>query len=167
MASPLSKLDFGNAQSFSHQVLFQGQIVGTGYPASTPPSRPTHSVKLIDHFQNKEQKTEQSDEFVVAYVDTLLNLELPEENRKLNAGEIVTLCRSREIKMMSFGAGRRMCPAYAVAMLHLEYFVANLVWQFQWDSVEGDDGELSEKVEFTSVMKNPLRARIFPRVNSV
>lgn len=34
---------------------------------------------------------------------------------------------SKEIKMMPFGAGRRMCPAYALAMLHLEYFVANLV----------------------------------------
>jgi len=74
---------------------------------------------------------------------------------------------SKEIKMMPFGAGRRICPAYALAMLHLEYFVANLVWQFQWDPVEGDDVDLSEKVEFTSVMKNPLRARIFPRVNSV
>ncbi|KAK6794761.1 hypothetical protein RDI58_008214 [Solanum bulbocastanum] len=260
--------------------------------------------------RNKEQNTEQSDEFVVAYVDTLLNLELPEENRKLDVGEIVTLCReflsagtdttstalqwimanlvknpsiqeklyreiasvvgekqsklstdeevvkeedlqkmpylksvileglrrhppshvlfphtvteevelngyivpknatinfmvadmgldpnvwedpmefrperfliegsdkgadfditgSKEIKMMPFGAGRRMCPAYALAMLHLEYFVSNLVWQFQWDPVEGDDVDLSVKLEFTSVMKNPLRARICPRVNSV
>ncbi|TMW87379.1 hypothetical protein EJD97_020028, partial [Solanum chilense] len=260
--------------------------------------------------RNKEQNTEQSDEFVVAYVDTLLNLELPEENRKLNVGEIVTLCRellssgtdttstalqwimanlvknpsiqekfyreianvvgekqrklstdevvvkeddlqkmpylkavileglrrhppshvlfphtvteevelngyivpknatinfmvadmgldpnvwedpmefrperflvegsdkladfditgSKEIKMMPFGAGRRMCPAYALAMLHLEYFVANLVWQFQWNPVEGDDVDLSEKLEFISVMKNPLRARICARVNSV
>ncbi|WMV20888.1 hypothetical protein MTR67_014273 [Solanum verrucosum] len=74
---------------------------------------------------------------------------------------------SKEIKMMPFGAGRRMCPAYALAMLHLEYFVANLVWQFQWDPVEGDDVDLSVKLEFTSVMKNPLRARICPRVNSV
>lgn len=31
------------------------------------------------------------------------------------------------VKMMPFGAGRRMCPAFGLAMLHLEYFVANLV----------------------------------------
>ncbi|KAI6695777.1 hypothetical protein NL676_023487 [Syzygium grande] len=37
---------------------------------------------------------------------------------------------SREIKMMPFGVGRRMCPAYGLAMLHLEYFVVNLVWLF-------------------------------------
>lgn len=255
----------------------------------------------------KEQKTEHGDEFVASYVDTLLNLELPEENRNLNHGEIVTLCSeflsagtdttstalqwvmanlvknpsiqeklyqeiasvvgekqsklteevvkeedlqkmpylkavileglrrhppghfvlphtvteevelngyvvpknatinfmvaemgldpkvwedplefrperflvegsdkegfditgSREIKMMPFGAGRRICPGYVLAMLHLEYFVANLVWHFQWKAVEGDDVDLSEKLEFTVVMKNPLRARICPRVNSV
>ncbi|XP_060204073.1 cytochrome P450 89A2-like [Lycium barbarum] len=74
---------------------------------------------------------------------------------------------SREIKMMPFGAGRRICPGLALALLHLEYFVANLVWHFQWKAVEGDDVDLSEKLEFTVVMKNPLRARICPRVNSV
>ncbi|KAM3319612.1 cytochrome 89A2 [Capsicum chacoense] len=255
----------------------------------------------------KEQKLEQGDEYVVAYVDTLLNLELPEEQRNFNQGEIVTLCSefltagtdttsnalqwimanlvkkpsiqeklyreiasvvgekqskltdegvkeedlqkmpylkavileglrrhppghfvlphtvteevelngylipkdatinfmvaemgldpkvwenplefrperflvegsdiegfditgSREIKMMPFGAGRRICPGLVLAMLHLEYFVANLVWHFQWKPVQGDDVDLSEKQEFTVVMKNPLRALICLRVNSV
>ncbi|KAL4595623.1 hypothetical protein ACB092_12G105300 [Castanea dentata] len=47
---------------------------------------------------------------------------------------------SREIKMMPFGAGRRICPASGLAILHLEYF------------------------EFTMVMKNPLKARLSPRL---
>ncbi|KAL8050603.1 hypothetical protein ABFX02_06G091100 [Erythranthe guttata] len=70
---------------------------------------------------------------------------------------------SREIKMMPFGAGRRVCPASGLAMLHLEYFVANLIWWFEWKPVEGDEVDLSEKQEFTIVMKNPLRAKISPR----
>ncbi|KAF8014904.1 hypothetical protein BT93_H0642 [Corymbia citriodora subsp. variegata] len=70
---------------------------------------------------------------------------------------------SREIKMMPFGVGRRMCPAYGLAMLHLEYFVANLVWLFQWRAVAGEEVDLSEKQDFTIVMKNPLRAQICPR----
>ncbi|XP_030477085.2 cytochrome P450 89A2-like [Syzygium oleosum] len=70
---------------------------------------------------------------------------------------------SREIKMMPFGAGRRICPASGLAILHLEYFVANLVWLFRWRAVAGEEVDLSEKQEFTIVMKNPLRAQICPR----
>lgn len=73
---------------------------------------------------------------------------------------------SREIKMMPFGVGRRMCPAYNLALLHLEYFVANLVWAFEWRPAQGDDVDLSEKQEFTTVMKNPLKAIVSPRVKA-
>ncbi|KAJ8431336.1 hypothetical protein Cgig2_033178 [Carnegiea gigantea] len=56
---------------------------------------------------------------------------------------------SREIKMMPFGAGRRICPGFGLAMLHLEYFVANLVWKFEWAGPDGHEVDLSEKQEFT------------------
>ncbi|KHN20623.1 Cytochrome P450 89A9 [Glycine soja] len=158
---------------------------------------------------------------VICYVDTLLKLQLPEENRKLDEGEVVALCSefltagtdttcmalewvmanivkythvqkrvveeikevlgdrkdkevkeedlnklpylkdvileemgwdprvwedpmefkperflssgfeafdiigSKKVKMMPFGAGRRACPPYNLAMFHLEYFVAS------------------------------------------
>ncbi|KAF7148583.1 hypothetical protein RHSIM_Rhsim03G0225200 [Rhododendron simsii] len=77
--------------------------------------------------------------------------------------DLFDITGSREIKMMPFGAGRRICPAAGLAMLHLEFFVANLVWYFEWTAVEGDTVDLSEKQEFTTVMKYPLRARISPR----
>ncbi|PIN00724.1 Cytochrome P450 CYP2 subfamily [Handroanthus impetiginosus] len=80
------------------------------------------------------------------------------------SGEAFDITGSREIKMMPFGAGRRICPGFALAMLHLEYFVANLIWYFDWKPLEGDEIDLSEKQEFTTVMKNPLRARISPRM---
>ncbi|KAJ9678336.1 hypothetical protein PVL29_020490 [Vitis rotundifolia] len=76
-------------------------------------------------------------------------------------GEVSDISGSREIKMMTFGAGRRMCPGFGLAMLHLEYFVANLVWKVARRAVDGDDIDLSEKdLEFMSVMKNPLQALI-------
>ncbi|XVF06822.1 hypothetical protein REPUB_Repub06bG0083800 [Reevesia pubescens] len=78
--------------------------------------------------------------------------------------EVLDTTGSKEIKMVPFGAGRRMCPAYGLAMLHLEYFVANLVLSFEWKAVDGDDIDLSEKHEFTMVMKNPLQAHIYPRL---
>ncbi|KAK7361970.1 hypothetical protein VNO77_04066 [Canavalia gladiata] len=71
---------------------------------------------------------------------------------------------NKEIKMMPFGAGRRTCPAYNMAMLHLEYFVANLVWNFEWKFPNGGDIDLSEKQEFTMVMKHPLQAQIHVRI---
>ena len=80
--------------------------------------------------------------------------------------EAFDITGSREIKMMPFGAGRRICPGYGLAMLHLEYFVANLVLNFEWKAVDGDDIDLSEKQELTIVMKNPLRAHLSPRVAS-
>ncbi|GMG98245.1 hypothetical protein Nepgr_000085 [Nepenthes gracilis] len=78
-------------------------------------------------------------------------------------GEEFDITGTREIKMMPFGVGRRMCPGSGLALLHLEYFVANLILKFQWTVVNGGDVDLSEKQEFTVVMKNPLRAQISPR----
>ncbi|KHN08060.1 Cytochrome P450 89A2 [Glycine soja] len=71
---------------------------------------------------------------------------------------------SKEIKMMPFGAGRRICPGYNLALLHLEYFAANLVWNFEWKVPEGGNVDLSEKQEFTVVMKNALLVHISPRI---
>ena len=79
-------------------------------------------------------------------------------------GEVFDITGSREIKMMPFGVGRRICPGSGLAMLHLEYFVANLVWNFEWKAVEGDDVDLTEKQEFTMVMKNPLKAHLSLRL---
>ncbi|XP_050225625.1 cytochrome P450 89A2-like [Mercurialis annua] len=89
----------------------------------------------------------------------------PERFLSNGGPEAFDITGSREIKMMPFGAGRRICPGFGLAMLHLEYFVANLVWNFKWMAVDGDDIDLSEKQEFTVVMKNPLKAHISPRIN--
>ncbi|CAA7406775.1 unnamed protein product [Spirodela intermedia] len=78
-------------------------------------------------------------------------------------GEGVDITGSKEIKMMTFGAGRRICPGLALAVLHLEFFVANLVREFEWKEVEGEQVDMTEKVQFTVVMKTPLKVRLFPR----
>ncbi|MCI20688.1 cytochrome P450 89A2-like, partial [Trifolium medium] len=71
---------------------------------------------------------------------------------------------SKEIKMMPFGAERGICPGYNLALLHLEYFVANLVWNFDWKVPEGGHVDLSEKQNLTMIMKNPLQVHISPRI---
>lgn len=74
---------------------------------------------------------------------------------------------SKGIKMMPFGAGRRICPGSDLALLHLEFFVANLIWYFKWSAPDGYDVDLTEKVEFTIVMKNPLQAQISSRAEKI
>ncbi|XP_038971500.1 cytochrome P450 89A2-like [Phoenix dactylifera] len=81
----------------------------------------------------------------------------PEKFLAGGLGEGVDITGSREIKMMPFGASRRTCPGLGLAMLHLEYFVANLVRAFEWKAVDGEEVDLSEKTEFMVVMKKPLR----------
>ncbi|KAF6983721.1 hypothetical protein CFC21_001849 [Triticum aestivum] len=79
------------------------------------------------------------------------------------AGEGVDVTGNREIKMMPFGVGRRICAGLGIAMLHLEYFVASMVREFEWQEVAGEEVDFAEKNEFTVVMKKPLRPRLVPR----
>ncbi|KAL9273033.1 Cytochrome P450 89A9-like protein [Drosera capensis] len=80
-------------------------------------------------------------------------------------GAIFNISGSREMKMMPFGLGRRICPGYSLAMLHMHYFVANLVWNYEWKAV--DDVDLSETQSVFLVMKNPVRCRVLPRRSKV
>ncbi|MFS8028056.1 putative cytochrome P450 [Helianthus anomalus] len=89
-------------------------------------------------------------------------MEFKPERFLVNDG-VFDVSGSRGIKMMPFGAGRRICPGSDLALFHLEYFVANLIWYFHWTVPNGYHVDLSEKIEFTTVMKNPLRARITSR----
>ncbi|GJN27523.1 hypothetical protein PR202_gb15553 [Eleusine coracana subsp. coracana] len=67
--------------------------------------------------------------------------------------------------MMPFGAGRRVCPGLAAAMLHLEYFVGNLVREFEWCEPDRDEEvDLAEfRGFFFTIMNRQLRARLVPR----
>ncbi|CAO2175989.1 unnamed protein product [Urochloa humidicola] len=84
-------------------------------------------------------------------------------------GEGVDITGSKETRMVVFGAGRRVCPGLRITLLHLEYFVANLVAAFKWQEGEGEDvvDVISEEALVSIVMKKPLRARLVPRGSSV
>uniref|UniRef100_A0ACD5ZTG0 Uncharacterized protein n=1 Tax=Avena sativa TaxID=4498 RepID=A0ACD5ZTG0_AVESA len=79
-------------------------------------------------------------------------------------GHDVDITGSREIKMMPFGAGRRMCPGYLLGMHHAEYFVGRMVRDIEWrPPVDGEEVDMTEVLDFTHVMKYPLRGRVIPR----
>ncbi|KAG2570888.1 cytochrome P450 89A2-like [Panicum virgatum] len=78
-------------------------------------------------------------------------------------GEGVDVTGTKGIRMMPFGVGRRICAGLGIAMLQLEYFVANMVREFEWQEVPGEEVDFAEKNEFTTVMKKPLCPRLVPR----
>jgi cytochrome P450 family 89 subfamily A len=87
----------------------------------------------------------------------------PERYLEGGNGEGVDMNGTRGVRMMPFGVGRRICAGLSIAMLHLEYFVANMVKEFEWTEAPGHEGSFEEKREFTTVMKTPLRPLLVPR----
>ncbi|XP_051121783.1 cytochrome P450 77A2-like [Andrographis paniculata] len=68
------------------------------------------------------------------------------------------------VKMIPFGIGRRICPGLGMATVHVNLMLARMVQEFEWFSNSGDGKvDFTEKLEFTVVMKNSLRARVRPR----
>lgn len=67
----------------------------------------------------------------------------------------------KDVKLIPFGLGRRLCPGIGMAMLHIRYFLACLVREFEWKTIgENDEVDLTYKFAFSTVMKNQLNARI-------
>lgn len=68
------------------------------------------------------------------------------------------------VKMLPFGVGRRICPGLAMATVHVNLMLARMVQEFEWSAYpKNSKVDFSEKLEFTVVMKNTLRAYIKPR----
>ncbi|KAA0066308.1 cytochrome P450 89A2-like [Cucumis melo var. makuwa] len=86
--------------------------------------------------------------------ERFLRKEEEEEEEEILTGK-------KEIRFMPFGGGRRICPGIGISMLHLQYFVGNLVWLLKWDAI--GEVDLEEKLEVSIVMKTPLEARITAR----
>lgn len=68
------------------------------------------------------------------------------------------------VKMIPFGMGRRICPGLNMATVHVSLMLARLVQEFEWADPENTRVDFTEKLEFTVVMKNTLRAKIKPRM---
>jgi cytochrome P450 len=76
------------------------------------------------------------------------------------------LSMAAEMKMMPFGGGRRMCPAISVSLLHISYFMANLLREFEWREAEGEHTvqlHTDPAIEMFNFMKCPLRAHLVIR----
>ncbi|XVE51142.1 hypothetical protein DITRI_Ditri02bG0015400 [Diplodiscus trichospermus] len=75
----------------------------------------------------------------------------------------VDVTGTRAVRMLPFGAGRRICPAWSLGVLHINLLVAKMVQAYKWLPVPDAPPNLAETYAFTVVMKNPLKAVILPR----
>ncbi|XP_078156874.1 cytochrome P450 77A2-like [Carex rostrata] len=88
-------------------------------------------------------------------------------DRFLTGGEIADITGSAGIRMIPFGAGRRICPGLSVGTMHISLLVARMVQSFVWWNHPSQPPlDFKDKFEFTVVMKTPLLAMIKPRVCS-
>lgn len=86
-------------------------------------------------------------------------------DRFLNGRDDADITGVTGVKMVPFGVGRRICPGLAMATVHVNLMLARMVQEFEWSADPKDSKvDFSEKLEFTVVMKNTLRAHIKPRI---
>ncbi|KAF8111079.1 hypothetical protein N665_0076s0081 [Sinapis alba] len=70
---------------------------------------------------------------------------------------------TRGVTMLPFGAGRRICPAWSLGVLHINLMLARMIHSFKWIPVPDSPPDPTETYAFTVVMKNSLKARIQAR----
>ncbi|KAI3897601.1 hypothetical protein MKW92_022144 [Papaver armeniacum] len=71
-----------------------------------------------------------------------------------------------ESSLLAFGAGMRVCAGMDIAKLIVSFSIASLVNEFKWDCVSDEKlPDLTEDLSFILLIKNPLAARITPRVD--
>ncbi|XP_013602661.1 PREDICTED: cytochrome P450 77A3-like [Brassica oleracea var. oleracea] len=70
---------------------------------------------------------------------------------------------TRGVTMLPFGAGRRICPAWSLGILHINLMLARMIHSFKWISAPDSPPDPTETYAFTVVMKNSLKAQIISR----
>ncbi|XP_039126161.1 cytochrome P450 89A2-like [Dioscorea cayenensis subsp. rotundata] len=68
----------------------------------------------------------------------------PERFMEGGEGQRMDITGNKEITMMPFGVGRRICPGLELAMLHLGYFVVNLIKKFNWKVADGEEIDVED-----------------------
>lgn len=87
----------------------------------------------------------------------------PERFLEGGEGASVDITGMKGVKMLPFGTGRRICPAWSLGTLHVNMLLARMVHTFKWVPVPGNPPDPTETFAFTVVMKNPLKATILRR----
>ncbi|KAL1817330.1 hypothetical protein DCAR_0521759 [Daucus carota subsp. sativus] len=86
-------------------------------------------------------------------------------DRFLSGNDDADITGVKNVKLVPFGLGRRICPGLGMASVHVSLMIARMVQEFEWLAYpENSKVDFTETLEFTVVMKNTLVAKIKPRV---
>ncbi|XP_031266405.1 cytochrome P450 78A7 [Pistacia vera] len=86
----------------------------------------------------------------------------PERYLKSQGGADVDV-RGVDLRLAPFGAGRRVCPGKNLGLVTVSLWVAKLLHRFEWVQDISNPVDLSEVLNLSCEMKNPLRAVAVPR----
>lgn len=93
------------------------------------------------------------------------NPEKFDPDRFLGGKDDADITGVKDVRLVPFGLGRRICPGLTMASVHLNLMIARMVQEFEWLAFpENSKVDFSATSEFTIVMKNSLIGKIKPRV---
>lgn len=79
-------------------------------------------------------------------------------------GEMEFQIFGSDLRLAPFGSGRRACPGKALGFATVCFWVATLLHEFEWMSLdESGEVDLSEVLRLSCEMANPLNVKVCPR----
>jgi cytochrome P450 len=72
----------------------------------------------------------------------------------------------KDYRILSFGAGKRMCPGVSQAMNIVSMCIAIMVQHFKWELPPGSMNHAVNTTLITNQMQHPLKAVAIPRISS-
>ena len=69
-----------------------------------------------------------------------------------------------DLRLSPFGKGRRTCPGKALGLTTVTFWVANLIYEFEWVKSDHTPLDLSEVLRLSCEMANPLTVKVNPRL---
>ncbi|XP_065864130.1 cytochrome P450 78A9-like [Euphorbia lathyris] len=68
-----------------------------------------------------------------------------------------------DLRLAPFGSGRRTCPGKNLGLSTVTFWVASLLHEFEWESLDDKCVDLSEVLGLSCEMANPLTVKLLPR----
>ncbi|TKY61223.1 Cytochrome P450 78A3 [Spatholobus suberectus] len=68
-----------------------------------------------------------------------------------------------DLRLAPFGSGRRVCPGKALGLATVNFWVASLLHEFEWEPSDEKGVDLTEVLRLSCEMANPLTVKVRPR----